>query len=264
MEYTENMHKVGDWVHTENGIGIITNVFPEYKQYWEDISEVQEKKEALFEKDPEMAKNLFGEVVKTGAWIKDIITVKRLCDHDLKPLTRTMCFSTLAYANDKITQKEMKEVTKILKDPKIKKRFEEYECKYEQKRYLWQVFISPSKAVEIKKALDILDDNDSANLRMPMSEIESYLKRTFDVDIFQSRRNEIYNNATIHTLSLPENDKNYYTYNKEQIFCKILISKQLHDKEELVEDIKKRNLNADYYDNKVWGKSGWNGEEIKY
>ena len=25
MEYTENMYKVGDWVHTENGVGIITN-----------------------------------------------------------------------------------------------------------------------------------------------------------------------------------------------------------------------------------------------
>ena len=264
MEYTENMHKVGDWVHTENGIGIITNVFPEYKQYWEEISETQEKKESLFKDDPEMANKIFGETPKAGEWIKDVITVKRLCNHDLEPLTRTMCFSTLAYANDKITQKEMREVTKILKDSKIKKRFEKYECKYEQIRHLWKVYIPPSKAVEIKQALDSLDKNNSANLRIPMSEVESYLKNTFKVDIFQARRKNIYNNATIHTLSLPENYNNYYTSDKEQIFCKILISKQWYDKEELEEDIKKRKLNSDYFDNKVWEKHGWDGEEIEY
>ena len=264
MEYTENMHKVGDWAHTENGVGIITNILSIYQQYWGEEQELKEREEGLFEDDPDMEDEIFGKVPKTGEWVKDIITIKRLCNHDLKPLSRVMCFSTEACANDRITQKEMREVNKILKDPKIKKRFEKYECKYEKIRYIWKIFIPPSKAVEIKQALDKLDKNSSANLRMTMNEIESYLKTTFDIDVFQDRRENIYNNATIHTLLLPENDTDYYTHDRKQIFCKILISKQWYDEDELADDIKKRKLNADYYDNKVWEKSGWNGEEIEF
>lgn len=263
MEYTENMHKVGDWVHTENGVGIVTNIFPVYQQYWDEEQELKEREEGLFN-DPETEKEIFGNVAKAGEWLKDIITIKRLANHDLKPLSRVMCFSTQACANDKITKKEMREIYKILKDPKIRERFEKYECKYEQIRYIWKVFIPAAKAVEIKKALDSLDKNSSANLRMTMREIENYLQNRFDVDVFQDRRGNIYNNATIHTLSLPENDKNYYNSDREQIFCKILISKQLHDEDVLAKTIKKRNLDANYYDNKVWEKSGWDGEEVEY
>ena len=264
MEYTENMHKVGDWVHTENGVGIVTNVFPVYQQYWDEEQEQKEREEGAFNDDPETADEIYGKVPKTGEWVKDIITIKRLTNHDLKPFSRVMCFSTEACANDKITKKEMREVNKILKDNKISNRFDSYECKYEQIRYIWKVFIPVTKAVDIKKSLDSLDNNSSAKLRMTMREIENYLKNTFDVDIFQDRRENIYNNATIHTLSLPENDNDYYNNDREQVFCKIMISKQWPDEDELVEDIKKKELDADYYDNKVWEKYGWDGEEIKY
>jgi len=158
----------------------------------------------------------------------------------------------------------MREINKLLKDPKVNNRFEKYECKYEQERYIWKILISPTKAVEIKHALDSLDKNSSANLRMTRREIEGYFTDTFNVNIFHEHKENSYNNATIHTLSLPRNDTNYYTSDRNLVFCKILISKQWYDEDDLADDIKKRKLNVDYYDNKVWEVSGWDGEEIEY
>lgn len=264
MEYTENMHKVGDWVHTQNGVGIITNVLPVYQQYWDEEQELKDRNEGLFKDDPDTEDRIFGKVPKSGEWIKDIITVKRLCDHDLKPLTRTKCFTSLAYANDKITKKEMKEVNRILQDPKIKNRFDNYKCKYEQVRHRWNILIPPEKAVKVKKALDNLEGNDSEAIRMTMHEIEDYFKRIFNIDILHSQVTSRFNNATIHTLTLPENDPEYYNQNREQMFCKILISKQWYEPEYLLKLIKAHNLEAKNYDNKVWDKCGWDGNEIQF
>lgn len=163
MEYTQNMLKVGDWVHTQNGIGIITNVLPKYYQYWEKEYD-EAKRLSSWGDDQDVANRIFGEIPEVGDWKKDIITMKRLCNHDIKPLSRTMCFTTPAYANNKITKREMKEVNKILQDQKIRKKFENYTCKYEQTRHLWGIYISPEKAVQIKSALDKLEGNASKNI----------------------------------------------------------------------------------------------------
>lgn len=261
MEYTENMHKVGDWVHTENGVGIVTNVFPVYQQYWDEKQELKEREEGLFSDDPETEDEIFGKVPKTGEWIKDIITIKRLTNHDLKPYSKVMCFTTEAYANDKITKKEMREVTKILKDQKIKQRFEKYECKYYDVSSAWKTLIPPRKVVEIKKTLDELKGNNESSLKMTMREIEAYFKNKFNVDIFN---HVYYNNAAILTGALLENDPDFYNKEREQVFCKLSIYKQEHNEEDLEQYINNKNIDASYYDKKIWAKHGWDGEDCGF
>lgn len=260
MHDKENMFQEGDWVHTQDGIGMITNVLPIYYQYWEKELEEKERKETYGD-DQELVNRLHGKVKDVGEWVQDMIYIKRLCNHDCNLLTRTMCFYTKAYANDEITQKEMQKVNKILKDPKIKQKFEKYNCKYNQFRHTWEVTIPASKAVEIKKALDILESN--GKLNMTMNEIESYFKKSFNVDIHEGLNKKIFNNATIHTLALADNDDNYYNENREQLFCKIMITKQSYREDYLANLIKAHNLDSNYYDNEVWKMSGWDGDELE-
>ena len=261
MEYTENMHKVGDWVHTENGVGIITNVFPVYQQYWDEEQELKERSDGLFKDDPETEDRIFGKVPKSGEWIKDLITVKRLCNHDLEPLSRTMCFSTLAYANDKITQKEMRAVNKILKEPKIKNRFDKYKCKYYEESRAWKILIHPKKAVEIKQGLDNLEGNNNANLKMPMKEIEDYLKNKFNVEIFSSAYP---NNASILTRTLLRNDPEFYNTDREILFCQVSIFKQSYSSESYMDIIKRKNIDESLFDEKEWEMHGWDGDDRGY
>jgi len=261
MDYTENMHKVGDWVHTQDGVGIITNVFPVYQQYWDEEQELKERNEGLFNDDPETENRIFGEVPKTGEWIKDLITVKRLCNHDLEPLSRSMCFSTMAYANDKITQKEMREVNKILKDTKIKNRFEKYKCKFHEESRAWKTLIPPQKAVQIKRSLDALEGNNENNLKITMKKIESYLKNEFDVDIFDRGYP---NNAIIHTRTLLRNNPEFYNKDREIVFCQLSIFKQSYSSDSYMDIIKRKNIDESLFDEKEWEKHGWNGEERGY
>jgi hypothetical protein len=261
MDYTESMYKVGDWVHTQDGVGIITNVFPVYQQYWDEKQELKERNEGLFKDDPETEDRIFGKVPKSGEWIKDLITVKRLCNHDFEPLSRTMCFSTVAYANDKITQRGMRAVNKILKDPKINERFDKYKCKYIEDGRAWKILIPPQKAVEIKQALDDLDGNKDANLKITMRELESYLKNEFDVDVF----NRCYpNNVAILTKTCLRNYPEFYNKDREILFCKVSIFKQRHSSNNLEELIKIRNIDESYFNQDEWLSHGWNGDECGY
>lgn len=263
MPEKENMFKEGDWVHTEDGIGIITKVFPHYYQYWEKEMEERERKETYGD-GRQLADKLYGKIKEVGDWVKDIIYVKRLCNHDLKPFSRTKCFSTQAAANDKITQKEMKAINKILQDPKIAQKFQKYKCEYDQHRHVWGVLVPAAKAAEIKSALDKLEGNSNGSLTMTMREIEAYFKESFNIDVFESLKKKTFNNATIHTLALPEDDVQHYNANKEQVFCKIMISKQAYDEDYLPKLIKSQKLDPSYYDNAVWERAGWDGVELAY
>lgn len=261
MDYTENMHQVGDWVHTQDGVGIITNVFPVYQQYWDEEQELKERNDGLFGDNPETEDRIFGRVPKTGEWIKDLITVKRLCNHDVEPLSRTMCFSSMAYANDKITKKEMKEVNKILKDSKIKNRFEKYKCKFYEESRAWKILIPPKKAVQVKQALDTLKGNKEANLKITMKEIEGYLKNEFDVGVFS---NAYPNNVAIHTRTLLRNDPEFYNKEREILFRQVSIYKQSYSSNNYKEIIKRKNMDESYFNEKEWEKQGWNGEDRGY
>lgn len=256
-----NMYKEGDWVHTQDGIGIVTRVFPHYYQYWEKSIDDRYRYETYGD-DEKLATSLLGEKKEVGDWIKDIIYVKRLCDHDLNPKKRIMCFYTKAYANDRIAAKEKKTVEKLLKDQKLAEKFKNYQCQYPEPLRGWNILISADQAVLIKKALDSLENNNDEKLNMTMRQIETYFKTGFDVDIYEDQHKKLFANATIQTQLHPEGAPGYYNKDREEIVRSIQIVKNHYDSEYLERLCQAQGLDPDIYDSRVWARAGWDGTEL--
>jgi len=222
-EMTQNRFKVGDWVHTMDGIGTVAGVFPVYYQYWQKLHD-DKYREETYGNNEALGISLLGEPREVGEWIKDILYVKRLCDHDAAPKKRFMCFFGLAYANDTITKKEMAEVRRILKnDPKLAARFEKLECTFRQPVRAWSVQLSEAQIVAISKAIQQLENNTEGKLAMTMTQVAGYFEKEFDVDLLELMLRDRRGNATIATRMMPENDANYYNADREEMICEIRI-----------------------------------------
>lgn len=222
MEARQDMFKVGDWVHTQGGIGLVTQVFPQYYQYWEKLSDDRARRETYGDNHT-LADRFLGKPKSVGEWVQDILQVKRLCDHDLKPYSRVMCFAAKAYANDGTTKKQLAKIAQILKDPRIADRFHSYQCKDRRESAAWGVLISPEKATEIKRALE----NQVAVAPMPLREWAAWFEHAFGVDLLQAWRRKTFENVVIKTMSLPIDAPDHYNEARERMFCKVEIARDV-------------------------------------
>lgn len=148
--------KIGDWIAGHNGYGMIDRIIPIYYEYW-------------------------NEEIPEGKQIGDIsgymIVMRRLCSYEFKVRIKDEIFA--AWSKMHISKKDMLRIEKILQDPKIKKRFDEYKTKE-----FGLVIGLPNKGTEeeIKKIKHFIASiPNNGNLKMTMKDIEKYMKDNLDM-----------------------------------------------------------------------------------
>lgn len=153
----------GDWVDAYGGYGIVVKVEPEYYEYW--YSDIPEGK-------------------KVGDKKQDIVLVKILCNHEFKvrPQVRTVAMSLMS----PITKKDMAAISKLLKDEKVAKKFENYRVQETGYVINWDQDLPDESFEAVRHGLENLTNN--GNLAMTMKEIEKYFREVFDIDLFRKTK----------------------------------------------------------------------------